>query len=151
MKPEDFRELISQAINAEMEACSFYSALAERAADDALKNIFAGLAADELNHQSYLQEIMMRGSRALQVEESRDYRFSNALQLPPLSMDHKPADGIALAIRKELDAMQIYTQLAQVAWDPQEKKAFLELAKMEKGHKVCLEEIYTNMAFPEIW
>ena len=151
MKPGDFRELISQAINGEMEAYAFYSTVAEKVADDTLRNVFAELAADELNHQVFLQEIMMRGSRALQVEDSREFRFSNALELAPLSMNHNPVDGIALAIRKELDTMQRYTQLSQVAWDPQEKKAFLELAKMEKGHKARLEEIYTNMAFPDVW
>jgi rubrerythrin len=151
MKSEDFRELISRAIDVEMEAYNFYCTAADRATDDALKNLFAELAAEELNHQAFLQEIMMRGSRALQAEDSRDYRFSNALELSPLSIDHKPVDGIALAIRKELDAMQMYTQLSLIAWDPQEKRAFLELARMEKSHKTRLEEIYTNMAFPDNW
>jgi len=63
----------------------------------------------------------------------------------------KPTDGIALAIRKELDAMQMYTQLARVSSDSGEKQTFLELAKMEKNHKTRLEDIYTNMAFPEVW
>jgi rubrerythrin len=151
MKPEDFRQLIYRAIDVEMEAYTFYCEVADKAADDVLKNTFAALAADELNHQAYLQEIMMRGSRRMQVEDSCDFRFSNALELPPLSMDHKPVDGIALAIRKELDAMQMYTQLSQVSWDAHEKKAFLELAKAEKAQKDRLEEIYATMAFPDIW
>jgi rubrerythrin len=35
--------------------------------------------------------------------------------------------------------------------DAGQKKVFLELAAMEKGHKARLEEIYTTMAFPELW
>jgi rubrerythrin len=50
-----------------------------------------------------------------------------------------------------LNAMQMYTQLANVAGDSDEKKTFLELAMMEKGHKARLEDIYTSMAFPEVW
>jgi rubrerythrin len=32
-----------------------------------------------------------------------------------------------------------------------QKKIFLELASMERGHKSKLKDIYTNMAFPEVW
>ena len=32
-----------------------------------------------------------------------------------------------------------------------EREAFLELARMEAGHKVRLEEVFVNMAFPEAW
>jgi rubrerythrin len=28
---------------------------------------------------------------------------------------------------------------------------FEQLANMEKGHKARLEDIYTNMAYPEVW
>jgi len=65
--------------------------------------------------------------------------------------DMKPTDGMVLAIRKELGAMQMYTQLARVTSDAGEKQTFLELAKMEKNHKTRLEDLYTNMAFPEVW
>ena len=33
----------------------------------------------------------------------------------------------------------------------EQAKAFQELATMEQGHKTRLEELYTNMAFPEVW
>jgi rubrerythrin len=47
--------------------------------------------------------------------------------------------------------MQMYTQLANVSADEAQKKIFLELATMERGHKSKLEDIYTNMAFSEVW
>ena len=87
----------------------------------------------------------------MHVDEAHDYKIADTLASPPLSINLKPIDGITIAIRKELDAMQMYTQLAQVAGDSEEKKTFLQLAKMEKGHKARLEDIYTNMAFPEVW
>jgi len=151
MKPEDFRRIISQAIEGEIEAHTYYGSVSEKVTDAALKNIFAELARDELNHREFLQGIMARGSGALHVEEAQDYKIADTLESPPLSVSLKPIDGITLAIRKELDAMQMYTQLSQVAGDSEEKKTFLELAKMEKGHKARLEDIYTNMAFPEVW
>ena len=151
MKPQDFRQIISQAIEGETEACNYYRTVSEKGADAALKKIFAELAGDELSHRKFLKGIMEKGPGALRVEEAQDYKIADTLESPPLSMSLKPIDGITLAIRKELDAMQMYTQLSHVAGDPEEKKTFLELAKMERGHKARLEDIYTNMAFPEVW
>jgi rubrerythrin len=151
MKPEDFRQMISQAMDGEMEVYTFCCAVADKVADAALKNLFSELADDEWDHQKFLQAVMLKGSRALQVEESHDYKAADTLELPPLSVDFKPIDGILLAIRKKLDAMQLYTQLSQVASDPEEKSAFLKLANMEKNQKARLEDIYANMTFPEIW
>jgi len=45
----------------------------------------------------------------------------------------------------------MYTQLAKTSADEAQKTVFLELASMERGHKSKLEDVYTNMAFPEIW
>jgi len=151
MIKEDFKRIISQAIEGEIEAYTYYRAVAEKVEDKALKNIFGDLAGDELQHREFLQGIAAKGPGALHVEESHDYKIADTLESPPLSINLKPIDGITLAIRKELDAMQMYTQLARVAGDPEEKNMFLELARMEKGHKARLEDIYTNMAFPEIW
>jgi rubrerythrin len=151
MTPEDFRQIISQAMNGEMEAYTFYCMVADKVADATLKNIFSELADNEWDHQKFLQAVMLKGSRALQVEESHDYKSADTPELPPLSVDSKPVDGILLAIRKKLDAMQLYTQLSQIARDPEEKVAFLKLANMEKNQKSRLEEIYANMAFPEVW
>lgn len=63
----------------------------------------------------------------------------------------KPLEGIVIAIRKELEAMQMYTQLASLSTDEEQKMVFNQLANMERNHKARLEDIYTNMAFPEAW
>jgi rubrerythrin len=151
MKAENFKQIISVAIEGEKEAYTYYQTVAGKVEDSALKNIFSELAGDELSHRKFLEGIIAGGYDSLHVDESHDYKIADTLESPPLLVNLKPVDGIALAIRKELDAMQMYTQLAQVVGDSEEKKTFLELAKMEKGHKARLEDIYTNMAFPEIW
>jgi rubrerythrin len=47
--------------------------------------------------------------------------------------------------------MQMYTQLATLSTDTEQKFLFTQLANMESGHKARLEDLYTNMAFPEVW
>jgi len=151
MKPEDFKAIISSAIDGEIEAYDFYRNVSEKVKDPALQRIFSELAGEEKGHREFLLSIINRDSKALQVDDTEDYKIADTLEIPPLTLGMKPTDGIALAIRKELDAMQMYTQLARVSSDPEQKQTFLELAKMEKNHKTRLEDIYTSMAFPEVW
>ncbi len=104
MKAEDFRRIISQAIDGEIEAYAYYRTVSEKVQDAALKRIFAELAGDEAGHREFLQGILVKGPGSLHVQESRDYKVADTVQTPPLTIDLKPIDGITLAIRKELDA-----------------------------------------------
>ena len=36
-------------------------------------------------------------------------------------------------------------------WQPRRAGLSIQLANMERSHKARLEDIYTNMAFPETW
>ena len=92
-----------------------------------------------------------QSSQAMHFSESKDYKIVDALLTPSLTADIRPVEGIVIAIKNELEAMQMYTQLANASTDAAQKNIFLELASMERGHKSKLEDIYTNMAFPEVW
>lgn len=151
MKPEQFKVIISDAIDGEIEAYEFYRSVSEKVQDPALRRVFSELAVEEKGHREFLSSIIEQGSKALQVDDTQDYKIAETLDVPSLRLDMRPTDGIALAIRKELDAMQMYTQLARVSSDSEQKRMFVELAKMEKSHKTRLEDIYTSMAFPEVW
>jgi rubrerythrin len=87
----------------------------------------------------------------MHFEAKKDYKVVNALPSPTLTPDLKPIDGIVVSIKKELEAMQMYTQLANLSTDTEQKFLFNQLANMESGHKARLEDLYTNMAFPEVW
>jgi rubrerythrin len=151
MKVEEFKSIIANAINDEIEAYEFYGGVADKVQDAALKRIFSELALEEKGHRAFLQTVLNRNFQDFKLEDSEDYKLAEMLETPALTLDMKPVDGVALAIRKELDAMQMYAQLAKVSSDPGEKNTFQELAKMEKNHKTRLEDIYTGMAFPEVW
>jgi rubrerythrin len=45
----------------------------------------------------------------------------------------------------------MYTQLATLSIDAEQELLFAQLATMERGHKARLEDLYTEMAFPEVW
>jgi rubrerythrin len=151
MKPEDYTKVITNAIAKEVEAYTFYRSVSEKVKDPAMKKMFNELAGEETKHREFLQGLLARGPTALKFDAAKDYKVGDSLPEAPLTPDMKPVDGLAVAIKRELGAMQMYTGLAQASKDPEQKKMFTELATMERGHKARLEDIYTNMAFPEAW
>lgn len=151
MTQDEYRKIISLAIDREIEAYNFYHAVSDKATDKSLKSMFNDLAEDEKKHRLTLEGFLNKAPETLHFSESKDYRVVDALSTPSLTADLKPLEGLVIAIKGELEAMQMYTQLANASSDAAQKNVFLELASMERGHKSRLEDIYTNMAFPEAW
>lgn len=151
MKPEDAKKIIASAIDNEVEAYTFYRSIADKVKDKVLKSLFEELAGEEKKHRELLQGMLTRDISKMKFDASHDYKVADALPVPELSADMKPIEGIVIAIKKELQAMQMYTQLAKLAADTETQFLFTQLANMERGHKAHLEDLYTNMAFPEVW
>ena len=151
MKPDDAKKIIATAIDKEIEAYTFYHVIADKVKDANLKKLFAELAGEEKKHREFLQEMLTKDVSKMKFDASHDYKVADTLPSPPLTADLKPIDGIVISIRKELEAMQMYTQLAGLAKDTETQLLFSQLANMERGHKARLEDLYTEMAFPEAW
>ncbi|NLX49096.1 MAG: ferritin family protein [Methanospirillum sp.] len=151
MTPEDYKKIISDAINNEVEAYTFYQTISEKVNDANLKKLFGELAGEEKGHREYLQKLLSRDITSLGFSSTKDYKVGDSIPTPPLTPDLKPVDGLVVAIKKELAAMQMYTQLAAASDDAEVTKLFTELAAMERGHKARLEDIYVNTAFAETW
>jgi rubrerythrin len=151
MDSKDFQKIITNAIDSEVESYTFYKSVADRVKDASLKTIFLDLAEEEKGHREYLQTLLLRDATKMHFAAAKDYKVTDSLDEPTLSIDMKPLDGLLLAIKKELQAAQMYKQLAAASADAEQTMVFVQLANMEMGHKARLEDIYTNMAYPEAW
>ena len=151
MKADDAKKVIEDAITKEIEAYTFYRGVADKVKDKALKDLFAELAGEEKKHREFLQGMLTKDIAKMKFDASHDYKVGDNLPTPDLNVGMKPLEGLVVAIKKELQAMQMYTQLAKLAKDTETQLLFSQLANMERGHKARLEDIYTNMAFPEAW
>jgi rubrerythrin len=151
MKSDDAKKIISTAIDREIEAYTFYRTISDKVKDAALKKLFGELAGEEKQHREFLQGMLSKDVAKMHFDAKKDYKVANAMPSPPLSADMKPLDGLVVAIKKELEAMQMYSQLAGLSTETEQKFLFTQLANMESGHKARLEDLYTNMAFPEVW
>lgn len=151
MTPEEYKKIISNAIDREVEAYTFYKTVADKVKDANLKKLFLELAGEETKHREFLQGLLSKDVKSLKFSATKDYKVGDNIKTPALTPDMKPVDGLVVAIKKELEAMQMYTALANNSEDAAQKKMFMELASMERGHKTRLEDIYVNTAFSESW
>lgn len=151
MKKEEFRSIISGAIANEVESYTFYRGIQRCATNETIKKIFGELADEEQTHRETLEEFLTKPVKSFHFDETKDYKVSETIDIQDLTIDMKPKEGIALAIKKEEGARDMYRAIAEFCIDPEQKKIFTNLANMESGHKAQLEDCYTTMAFPEIW
>jgi rubrerythrin len=142
--------LLAAAIVRELESNAFYGEVAERSKNPNVKQIFAELAAEELGHRDVLEKVRL-DPKALErfAAPKADYKVAEATEMPPLSIYMKPADAIALAMKKEQQSIDFYSGLASSASDAEMRKVFERLADMERSHKVRLETVFVQIGYPE--
>lgn len=151
MQTTDYKKILATAIGNEIEAYEFYASAAKKSNDSNLKAIFTELAEEEMKHKVLLESFLKNEALTMKFQSTTDYKVSESVELPKLSPTMSFAEGIALAMKKEEEAMVMYQQFANASANPNQKNTFLQLAKMEQGHKTKLEGLYTNTAYIEVW
>ncbi len=151
MKNHEFKAIIDFAVKNEVEAYEFYKNAALKVKDEQLKGIFEDLAKEEKEHKRFLEEFLASGVEEMKLDEMKDYKISETIDKPRLSVDMSFTEAMELAIKNEEEAMDMYSNLAEACLDKEQKDLFLNLVEMERTHKVKLEEIYLNVAYAEVW
>lgn len=150
MKKSEFERILDLGIKRETEAHTFYQDVVEKFQDRALKQIFQDLADQELGHKTMLENFKINPD--IQVKMSTpavDFGLAETVDLPELSTDMTPAEALALAMKKEQQAVEFYRYLASYTNDEEVKQLILEMANMELAHKQILENAYTDVAYVE--
>lgn len=151
MERRVYERLLNFAVRNEVKAWEFYRDAAAKLEDAYLKELFAGLAADEKRHRMTLDGFRAAGLNALHFEHVPDYQVSETVEAPEVSPKMKPVDAFALAMKNEQEAMELYSAMADATSQVQEKDMLLELAAMEREHKHKMEQAFVDVAYPEVW
>ena len=109
------------------------------------------LPEEEKKHRDILTKIYTSNTIERYFSETRDYKVAETVEEPALSMDMKPADAFALAMKKEEEAMKQYSEMADLCDDEEKRQVFLDLAAMERDHKLKMETAFTDIGYPEVW
>lgn len=151
MNLNEYKKIIDGAINNEIEAQRFYEEAARMLTDPYLQEMFSKFAVEEKKHREILKKLYSSERMDRHFNETRDYKVAETVDMPILSTQMKPVDAIALAMKKEAEAMRQYTEMGESCRDPEIKKVFLDLAAMEREHKFKMETAFVDIGYPEVW
>lgn len=151
MNVEEARKIIMGAIDDEVEAYTYYKNVEGKVKDPAVKILFEELAGEETKHRELLEKFLTKDAADFRWKAGKDYKIADTLETPKLTEDLKPKDGLALAIKKEQLAMDMYNELASLSPDAEQERLFTQLANMEESHKARLEDLYSELAYAEVW
>lgn len=151
MDQAELIKLFDKAIGREQEAFKFYSGVAEKVKDSAVKEVFLQLAQEEKGHEEALWKFKADPTASVKFKAPQDFKVAESVELPELSLDMKPAEAIALAMKKEQEAVELYQNLSDWSTDATLKDMYANLSNMEQGHKHRLEKLYVDIGYPEVW
>ena len=145
----EFEKLMAVAVRREVEAHEFYRDVAERVTDKSVKKIFDDLAEQEMAHHDLLEKFRFDPETSVKFTAPRDLKVAETVADQPLSVDMKPADAIALAMKKEQQAVEFYREMAALAEEAGVRDLFVNLSNMEQQHKRSLETVFIDIGYPE--
>lgn len=148
----DINKLIDFAIEQEHEAFAFYKAASEKVSNPGVKQLFMDLAEDEHGHANLL-EIYRENKELGNIFKTQviDYKISEIHEMPALSLTMIPSEAIAIAMKKEQQAAELYAAFAANATTSEVKEALENLMNMELGHKHKLENAFVDIGYPEVF
>ena len=142
VKKEQFKEIISFAIERENEAENFYIEAAEKAKWPHIRELLLEMSKEEQGHARYLSGIKMDELDDENIEPIPNLKLSDYL----VEMEYKPdmdfQSIMIIAMKREKRAVKLYEELASTCTDPSVCKLFALMAEEEKKHKLKLEKEY---------
>lgn len=142
-------EILKTAILLERKGKAFYSSVADKADDPDVKKFFQLMADEEDDHIRFLTEQFAHYTsnqkfKETHVNKEEDNTAEQILSDKVKKQIHAAsfeAAAITAAIDFETRAVQVYSERAQSATDPEEKQFYQFLSDWEKGHHKLLHEI----------
>jgi rubrerythrin len=142
---------LQMAIQTEIDGYTFYQSFAKRTEDPNAKAVFERLAQDEVMHLELLRNTMSMLEDSGQWAEVSSLATEGTSTAPIFSRERvkqnlvgytSDLSALRMAFLIEKDAVDFYSRAANQTDDPNGKRMFLDLVKMEQGHLDLLEGEY---------
>ena len=152
-------DILKEAILLERRGKAFYTTAARQSESEAARKIFEMMAAEEDEHIDFLSKQFAhydKNKEFMKTEGTHDVDDATVLQI--LSEEIKKqvnaasfeAAAISAAIDFETRAVNVYSERAESATDPNEKEMYQMLADWEKGHHYWLNKINEELK-EQVW
>ena len=143
---------LQMAIQTEIDGYGFYKKFAAQTQDPDARVMFERLAQDEVMHLELLRTTKAMLEESGEWAEYKGGPLDSVAGAPIFSRERVEQNVVAytsdlsalrMAYLIEKDAMDFYTHAASATTDPNGKRMFLDLARMEQGHLNLLEGEYS--------
>jgi rubrerythrin len=144
-------ELLQKAVQREIESQRLYSSLSERVTFPGARYAFNVLYQQEQGHQAILERYLKGGltQGALDIRNVVDYHIAEYLDQPEINAEMQLPDIFLLAAKREINANRFYISLAALHPKGEVRTLLEKLASEELGHKNKVEQMYSEVAFPQ--
>jgi len=152
-------EILKQAIILEKRGFAFYQNVADQAVDASVKAFFDSMAQEEVDHIKVLSA-QFKAYGDTGHFKGGTFNESDSSKLPSAVLNVEiqkkisaagfEASAISAAIAMEQRAIDVYSQQAEKALDPEEKKMYAWLASWEREHLNTLMEI-DRALLDQVW
>ena len=150
MDKTSVEDILNFAILSEQSAARFYTDLAAKMDNQAMRDVFEEFARQEQAHKDKLEKVKREGMTVLGPSEGLpDLKIADYLVDVEPKPDMTYVEAIVVAMKREKAAFKLYTDLAAVAPNEDCRNLFLALAQEEANHKLRFELEYDEHVMQE--
>ena len=149
MSDTNFEEIIDFAIEEEVKAYKLYEETAQKVNDNRLTPMLKDIANMERGHEAKLRALKAGKPVKVGSEKIQDLKIGDYLVDVDLNENSSIQDIMIFAIKAEMKAYELYTNLEKLYTEPEEKALFAQLANEELKHKNDLEKAYDDEIYKE--
>jgi rubrerythrin len=146
----EIKALLQEAISQAELSQQFYFDMAALVSQPETKDIFRYLAQNELQHKTFLERWLAQEVCPFTPQAS-DFHIAELLELPRLTKELSPKDALALAVKRKEASYKFYQNLASLQPEGETRDFLYKMAMMKLEDKDRLEDLFDNVAFPEVW
>lgn len=144
MSFNELQDIIDFAINKEQEAMDFYSDLANRVKNKAIAEELQKMVGVEQEHRDRLKAMDVGEASKTTAQPAQNLKIADYLVDLEPTPDMSWQDVVHVAMKRELAAMNLYTDLAKTVTDQNAKQMFENLAADESAHKLYFEKVWDD-------
>ena len=142
-------EIIAFAVQREESAYNLYQHAAQQTTSLAARKMFAEMAAEEAGHKEVFSKIDLAKAEQYRTTTISDMKISEYLVDVPFRPDMTYQEILTYAMKAEENAYKLYEAAVEMTEDPKLKNVLQVFADVEKGHKLCLEQLYDEHVLTE--
>lgn len=147
---DTLKDALNSALDLESSGHDYYARVAKEATNPLTKEVFTGLAGQELIHAERIQEIydnlhfegVTPHAHTSDMERMIKGIFARFSSRERQTWEMDNAKAYEYAQQLERESIEMYTDLARKSTNPVEKQFFEELANEEYHHLTALQNVY---------